>query len=149
MGLAKLSFTEFDEPSNEYERVIFGVVSHYNPFGNFNNEYINPIFVGLRVAKISEYSIRDWGIGGSLWDDYPGIYDRRTKQDYLLNISLGYKFNFEKINFLLELGWHHREYNLSYQKNYYDENMYLIREHIKIPKIENTVFIETGLQFVF
>lgn len=154
LGLANIMLSDFNDLAKtsigERQRGIWGIVTYYNPFIKSENIYINPFFIKLRVAKISEYSPKEWGAGGSDWNSEPGFFNSRTKDDYLINMLLGYRVKLGRLDLLLEVGWHHRNYFLTYDRKYYDDDIpYLQEEKIEIPKTVNAVLLEFGFQLMF
>jgi hypothetical protein len=149
-GIASLSF-DFDEYkwSDFYEetntRAIGGFIAYISPLTKIDYEFLQPIYLSLAMAKVSDRGLLS---GGGYMFTPPGYAYPSSKNEKNWIISSGYKISFskDKFLFLFGIGYHYREYDLTFSE-YGDENYSI--NHYSIHQIEKFFKFDIGLQFVF
>jgi hypothetical protein len=143
-GYSKLHFNGYEwaqKGDNDMTKNIYGIVTYFYPLESVSDKFLQPIYISFLGAKIADYS--SFGGGGFMFMGDGYTYPN-TKNDYLLTFSCGYKIDLNIVNILFAIGYQHREYDLVFKE--YDS--YVIARY-SIHKVENSVQVDIGLQFVF
>ncbi len=146
LGVAKVNFnfekywaSSYSEATTKY---ITGIITYIYPLYLTNLDVLQRIYLSFTWATIADYGVFP---GGGYMFPGTGYVFPNSKNEKIWIISSGYKIPFKSVNFLLGLGYQHREYNLEFDE--YDNNNY-VNTHI-IHQIEKSLQIDIALQYIF
>ncbi len=148
LGIAKVNFN-FDgyhwasSYSEESTKAIVGIITYIYPLYLTNLDVLQRIYLSFTWANIADQGVFQ---GGGYMFAGSGYAYPNSKNEKIWIISSGYKIPYKSVNFLLGLGYQHREYALTFRKYAGGTNS---PTYHSIHQIEKSLQIDIALQYIF